>query len=116
MCIGARLRVCVPCRCRSGIPILLVRGELDEQTVVLLGHAADLVLSGQPGDLLLDLSGVSFIGAAGLNALVARQREQAGAGYSLDLSNGTNRHRRVFTAGGLSDLLPSDGSAHPVGL
>jgi anti-sigma B factor antagonist len=51
-----------------------VTGELDIAARPLLLARSRAVLSGGPGHLVIDVSGLTFVDAAGLGALVAVQR------------------------------------------
>src|SRR5689334_14266562 len=67
----------------------VLRGELDEYTV---RHLIEVVapIAAQPGDLLLDMAEVSFIGSAGLGALVALSKALGSSKLVL-----INPHRSV---------------------
>lgn len=56
---------------RSSLAVLGVQGELDAISSPRLEAAAAEAISQGADRLLLDLSGVSFMGSAGLRALVA---------------------------------------------
>jgi anti-anti-sigma factor len=62
-----------------------VRGELDVATVPTLRTALDGLVDGGHHRMVLDLAEVEFIGAAGLNGLVATQGRLRRAGGSLQL-------------------------------
>ncbi|MBS2963597.1 STAS domain-containing protein [Actinocrinis puniceicyclus] len=58
------------------VTTVCVDGDVDLATVCLLSAAAEVCLQGPPLRVIVDLSRVTFFGAAGLTALV-RLREQA---------------------------------------
>jgi anti-anti-sigma factor len=83
--------------------LLTVAGELDVLTAPrLLAAAATL---NQPGDMTVDLRGLTFIGAAGLNAAVEIRNAQQERHWELWLVGVSLRTKRVFVAGGLAGLL-----------
>lgn len=53
--------------------VLVVTGELDMQTTPKLGNALGQALRERPVLLVVDLSGVDFLGSAGLTALLDAQ-------------------------------------------
>jgi anti-anti-sigma factor len=55
----------------DGIAVLAVSGEVDLSTVGALEAAIADALTGQPGALVVDLTGVDFLASAGLQTLVA---------------------------------------------
>jgi anti-anti-sigma factor len=64
--------------------VVEVRGPLDMDTVGLLLDLVDRLLAGQPpAVLVLDLSEVSFLSAAGISALLTVRRRVAVVGCAL---------------------------------
>ncbi|TMR88979.1 STAS domain-containing protein [Nonomuraea basaltis] len=60
---------------QDGVATVTVTGELDIATTGRLrAHVAQTLANGCGSQLILEVSGVSFIGADGLSALVALQR------------------------------------------
>jgi anti-sigma B factor antagonist len=79
-------------------------GELDHATAPVLVAAAQS-LADEPGDLVVDLGGLTFVDSAGLNTLVELGVAAHDRGCSLRLRNVTGHVRRVVTLGGLTSLL-----------
>lgn len=77
-------------RCRApGHTLLVVSGELDISTAARLRREVREALFEGPSTLYLDLSGVSFIDCAGLQALITGQRDARLQGGEL-LLRGTS--------------------------
>jgi anti-sigma B factor antagonist len=76
-------------RC-EGTVMVTVAGELDIATIGLLrAHVAHALSEGRWSRLILDVSGLSFIGAAGLGVLIALQRLAHGQQTALYLAGVT---------------------------
>ncbi|QQQ73475.1 STAS domain-containing protein [Saccharothrix sp. 6-C] len=84
-----------------GVPVLAVRGELDSTTIQPLRTGLSDQLDQRPPGLVLDLSGVTFMGSTGLQALadaIVRSRQ---SGTVLAVAAG---HRAVLLPIGLTGL------------
>ena len=53
-----------------GIAVLAITGEMDLATAPAVEHAIAAVLAQDPPSLIIDLSGVQFLGSIGVGALV----------------------------------------------
>ena len=73
-----------------------VTGEIDITTADSLANAATDALRPWTRLLILDLAGVSFCGAAGINALITIHRTAVAAGASLALANASPRVQRLL--------------------
>ncbi|MGQ0837255.1 anti-sigma factor antagonist [Actinokineospora sp.] len=97
---AARLRV----RLDTGVACVVeLSGEIDAAT------APDLVtrlLRLPPRDVIVDLSGVSFLGVAGLTMLLRLRGHLIAGGGTLRLAAPTHQVRRLITLAALHDLLP----------
>lgn len=98
--------------------VVHVHGELDTMTAPVLSEQ----LSGQmaaAGLMVVDLSQVTFLGSAGLAALVAAKDEVDRAGRRLRLVCGSHTVTRALEATGLLSLFDvADGvpeALHPTG-
>ena len=85
---------------------LAVAGELDMATQGELCAAAADVLQPPVRALLLDFSGVTFCGAAGVTSLLAIRRAAADAEIRLVLTGTQPSVRRVLDLLGTSALIP----------
>jgi anti-sigma B factor antagonist len=54
----------------NGTAVVAVRGEVDLYTAPRLWEAIDAAMAGTPRELVIDLSGVTFLDSTGLNVLV----------------------------------------------
>ena len=85
--------------------VVSVTGEVDIATTDQLSRALGAALRRRPQGLICDLSGVGFLGAAGLTALlVARRRAIAGHSW-FDLVCPQPLPRRVVALTGLDSVF-----------
>ena len=88
---------------------LTVRGELDAAATPMLAEVMAEVMAvapdTEPGDIMVDLTGVRFIDAAGLGALVGYANHLAARGAKLSVVGASPRLRRVFDIVQLGGLL-----------
>lgn len=85
----------------DGWTMLSVTGEVDVFTAPALDEAISAELAQQRADLLIDLSGVSFLDSTGLGVLVKGLKGATDAGGSLGLVVTSERIRRIFDITGL---------------
>jgi anti-anti-sigma factor len=83
--------------------LVALAGELDFAAVPLLFDG--LARFGKPGDIIIDLSELTFIDAAGLGAAVHVRNTQLANGFDLHIVRANPLITRVFRLGGLSQLL-----------
>ncbi|WP_067686181.1 STAS domain-containing protein [Nocardia jejuensis] len=83
------------------VPVLAVSGEVDVVSAPRLREAVDEALRTAPKLLVLDLSGVGFLGSAGLSVLLAVSRAVPG-GLRLVLSR---QARRPIEVTGMDEVL-----------
>lgn len=82
---------------------MALAGELDFAAVPLLFDG--LARFGKPGDIIIDLSELTFIDAAGLGATVHVRNTQLANGFDVHIVRANPLITRVFRLGGLSQLL-----------
>ncbi len=91
----------------AGNAVVRASGEFDMAAVSdvhrVIGHAAGR--SGRPPRVVLDLSGVTFLDAAMLGALVTERRTLQGVGGDLTLSGVTKWSMRIMEICGLRETL-----------
>ncbi|MHA3701235.1 STAS domain-containing protein [Jatrophihabitans sp. YIM 134969] len=73
-----------------------VAGELDMATAPALGAALDRLAERAPALVVVELSGVTFLGSAGLGVLVQARRDLAAAGSRLVLAKANDAVLRLF--------------------
>jgi anti-sigma B factor antagonist len=96
----------------NGAVTVTVVGEVDTFTAPVLRSSLDAQLEQQPKELVIDLSGVQFLGSAGLAVLVETQKSARARGVELRLVATTRAVTRPLEVTGLIDLFTIvDGSA-----
>lgn len=100
-CVFDELRVQLDCAGRR----VTVTGELDSAGAPVLAEVMKMLLAANPGDSIVDLTGVSMIGAAALGVLVDFGNQLAATGAKVSVAGATPRVRRVFDLVGLDALL-----------
>ena len=93
----------------SGVPVLLVAGEVDMATAPRFGEAVSArVAAGEP--FVVDLEGVDFLSSAGLAVLVDAREQTAGHDLRWAVVATRPTVTRPLEITGLLDLLPVHGS------
>lgn len=101
------------------VPTLRLSGELDAATGPELerelrniatsfdgsGYGAPSSAGGPPSEVVLELSGITFIDSAGLSVLVASHKRLLAKGSALVLEQPSAPTRRLFDITGLGDVL-----------
>jgi anti-anti-sigma factor len=88
---------------QDGRAVLQISGELDLATVAVLQDAvADELRAGQPGEIVLDLSGLTFLDSSGLGALLQIRSDTMAAGGALTMAAVAPGAARVIEIAGLS--------------
>lgn len=85
-----------------------VTGEVDLVEAQRLQRAVLDLVDGGARELVVDLSGVSFMGSTGLGALVVGHNRLLEEGGSLTLRNPSKAVRRVLEITSLDQVLPID--------
>jgi anti-anti-sigma factor len=67
----------------AGRPALTVRGELDLSTAPVLEKAADEIIGGSDGDLVIDLTPTTFLDSSGARSLLTVSRSAAASDVEL---------------------------------
>ena len=93
---------------QDGVITIAVAGELDLATAPLIGATLRRLDSAQPLHVHLDLTGVSFCDAAGLNAFLAADRLLRATSGRLTLIRPSPQIRRVLTITQLDEVLAID--------
>ena len=96
----------------DGAVTVTVVGEVDTFTAPVLRSSLDSQLEQQPRELVIDLSGVQFLGSAGLAVLVETQKSARSRDVELRLVATTRAVTRPLEVTGLIDPFTIvDGSA-----
>ena len=89
----------------DGTVTVTVVGEVDTFTAPVLRSSLDTQLEQQPRELVIDLSGVQFLGSAGLAVLVETQKSARSRDVDLRLVATTRAVTRPLEVTGLIDLF-----------
>lgn len=95
------------CACRSerGRTVCAVDGELDIVTVGQLRRSAREAMDIHGADLTLDLSGLTFLSAAGITAVLRIRREAMERGGELRLGAVPEQVLRLLVVTGTAEAL-----------
>jgi anti-sigma B factor antagonist len=85
--------------------VLALIGELDMATAPDLAAALDRVLQHGPDDVIIDLSGLSFLDSSGIAVLVTGQQQLNQRDRSLAVRGARPHALKVFEIAGLIDFL-----------
>lgn len=89
----------------DGVVTVTVVGEVDTFTAPVLRSTLDSQLEQSPRELVIDLSGVQFLGSAGLAVLVETQKSARSREVALRLIATTRAVTRPLEVTGLIDLF-----------
>lgn len=92
-------------RPRSGVAVLIVRGEIDALTTPQLQSGVDELLAGSEERAVLDLSEVGFLASSGLAVLIRAAQLLADRGSRLRLVVATRAVRRPLQVTGSDQLF-----------
>jgi anti-sigma B factor antagonist len=90
----------------NGAARLTVVGELDIATVPELERAARALLGSSLQELLIDISGVSFIDSSGLRLLIELSNDAGAGGWTLKLTPPPAEILTIFRISGVEENLP----------
>jgi anti-sigma B factor antagonist len=92
---------------------VVLDGEIDIATAPAIRRYLMAAISGGDVHLAVDMSGVTFIGAAGVGVLVAAANRAREAGGGLSLLAPSRQVRQLLEVLHLDGILPA--AQHPVG-
>jgi anti-anti-sigma factor len=85
--------------------VVEVTGELDILTAAVFAGVLNALVDDEHRDLVVDMSGVTFIGAAGLGVFARVVSRLSEIGGAITVRSAPERVRRVFDIAGMSDLV-----------
>ena len=88
----------------GGVPVVRVRGELDFLTAPRLRAALLEVFAAHPGDVVVDLSGTTFMDSIGMSVLIQGAQRLRAADASLELRP-SDEVRKVLDVAGVAPLF-----------
>ncbi|MGO8850128.1 STAS domain-containing protein [Mycobacterium sp.] len=83
----------------DGVSVVRVGGEIDLVTVPALEQAIDVVVAESPAALVIDLSGVEFLGSVGLKILAATHEKLGTATQFGVVARGPATRRPIHLTG-----------------
>ena len=81
---------------KENVTVLIIKGELDGSTYKDLQAKVDEIIAGGSNNFLVDMSGLNFMGSAGLRALHASSNNAKEKGGSVKLLNPSDAASRVM--------------------
>jgi anti-sigma B factor antagonist len=89
----------------NGCTVVEVEGEVDLATAPTLQDALVEAIAAEPTEVVVDLSGVTFMDSTGLAALVRAHQRAAERGGSMRLVGASKGVRRILDLTGLDRVL-----------
>jgi anti-sigma B factor antagonist len=89
----------------EGTTRLIVAGELDGATAVLLSEQLRQLVADLVGDLTIDIGLVTFIDSTGLSLLISLHKQVRALGRTLTVADPTPMARRLLEITGLDQAL-----------
>jgi anti-anti-sigma factor len=95
------------------VTVIELCGDIDMSTTHLITELVTHVAKNSPSQVILDMSGVSFFCAAGLNALLHAQKTIKDVGGWLLLRNPSATTRHILTVTRTADIFQLDRHSGP---
>ncbi|MFP5255616.1 MAG: STAS domain-containing protein [Acidimicrobiia bacterium] len=96
----------------EGRIVVRVTGPLDLPEVADLRAVFANLITIEGPDVVLDLSGVTFLGSSGMGTIAQLHQELAGAGRHLTLRGASPMIHKAFTVTGLDRMLDLEPASH----
>ncbi len=84
---------------------ILLEGELDQEEVLHLKAAFDAAVKRSKGDVVLDLSGVTFLATLGIGLIVSTREKLEERGLTLKLANVPASIEKTFQVMSLAEIF-----------
>ena len=86
--------------------IASIKGEIDHHNAGAVRQKIDLrMMSEMPGEVILDLSGVSFMDSSGLGLILGRYAKGEELGIVISVSNPTPAASKILDLAGMERLV-----------
>lgn len=95
----------VDCVDANGVVVLTAVGEVDLDSSRVLGYAIDHAVGMRPGEVIVDLAGVSFLDASGAGVLIDGRRRAVDRGVRYRVRGATRIASRVLDVLGVHTVL-----------
>ncbi len=90
----------------NGVLTAFIRGEIDHHNAASVRRAVDMrMMSERPNELVLNLSGVSFMDSSGLGLILGRIAKGSELGVEVKVSNPTAAASKVLDLAGMERLV-----------
>jgi anti-sigma B factor antagonist len=89
----------------EGLPVLLVKGEIDIYTAPMFKQAVVGLVSDGHSDVVIDLSGVTFMDSSGFGTLLGATRRLRPAGGGLYLAGANTTIQRMLRLTRLDTIM-----------
>ena len=89
----------------DGLPVLLVKGEIDIYTAPMFKQAVVGLVSDGHSDVVIDLSGVTFMDSSGFGTLLGATRRLRPAGGGLYLAGANTTIQRMLRLTRLDTIM-----------
>ena len=90
---------------QAGTTVVTVSGELDLASTPELTAVFTQMAERDPGEVRVDMRGVTFLDSSGISALVQAHKRLAAQGSTLRLDGVGDAARRVLEVAGLADFF-----------
>jgi anti-sigma B factor antagonist len=90
----------------EGVPVLVVRGELDAYSAPTLDAAVEQALAAGATRLVLDLEGVGFIDSSGLRSMIRARKQVGDEPSALQIRRPQQATLRLLEITALTDHFP----------
>ena len=95
----------------GNILIAQIKGEIDHHNAGAVRRKIDLrMMSEMPAEVILDLSGVSFMDSSGLGLLLGRYAKGKELGIAVNVSNPTPAATKILDLAGMERLVKTVGN------
>jgi anti-anti-sigma factor len=92
----------------SDVPVIAVNGEVDFSTAHLLVDLVAGAVAHHPGCVVVDMAGVTFFCAAGINALLQAGDAVSATGGRLTVRAPSPQVRLILTITGMDEVFQDD--------
>lgn len=91
---------------RDDILYIKLIGDIDHHTAGGVRENVDkMILENNPGELILDLSGVGFMDSSGLGLVLGRYKKQLEYGGKMRIINPTGRILQILQLAGVEKII-----------